>query len=214
MNFKGIIKLTKTQYDTLMSTGQCVDSQGVTHTYQDGYQYVTDDIDYVDLTSAQGIGGEKTFTDGDNTHDDVVIDYTGVKAENAAGTSSVKMTKTGFTKDGTYSLALPAQNGTLVAGVYRHRLWITDDTQVQPLTFLCTFYTTTSSQINTFAQLSAVADIINDCIGVLEFGSTLETVYLGIGSTTVDFYTSPRGVSPQYYITSANLSLSDTVTQL
>ena len=67
MNFKGIIKLTKTQYDTLMSTGQCIDSQGVTHTYQDGYIYTCDDIDYMPVVdvpasaSATGTAGQIAY---------------------------------------------------------------------------------------------------------------------------------------------------------
>lgn len=211
MNFKGIIKLTKTQYDTLMSTGQCVDSQGVTHTYQDGYQYVTDDIDYVDLTSNQGIGGEKTFTDGDTTHDDVVIDYTGVKAENGAGTSSVKLTKTGFTKDGTYSLALPAQNGTLVAGVYKHYIELAVGS-IDIWDFV--FWSTSSTAYTTIAALEADKSkflglpIIPLNTGTGGFMMTFTVSGTDLSISAIDFSGGGHSVSL------SNPTVSDTVTQL
>lgn len=63
-NYKGPIHLTKDMFDTLMSTGSVVDEQGVTHTYEDGHEYITDEIDYVDLESSQDVNGVKTFSDG------------------------------------------------------------------------------------------------------------------------------------------------------
>lgn len=62
--YKGPIHLTKEMYDTLMSTGSVVDEHGVTHTYEDGHEYITDEIDYVDLTSSQDVEGVKTFLNG------------------------------------------------------------------------------------------------------------------------------------------------------
>lgn len=104
MNYKGIIYLTKTQFDTLMSTGECVDSQGITHTYEEGYQYVTDEIDYVDLSTEQSIAGNKTFTD------DVVFSK-------------------GEIYNSAYKLTLPAKSGTLATTddfkkIYKHTIYV------------------------------------------------------------------------------------------
>jgi len=63
-NYKGPIHLTKEMFNTLMSTGSVVDEQGVTHTYEDGHEYIIDEIDYVDLTNPQTASGVKTFSDG------------------------------------------------------------------------------------------------------------------------------------------------------
>ena len=52
-NQKGIVKLTKAQYNTLVTTGSVTDGAGNTFTYQDGYLYVTDDVEYVSFTEAQ-----------------------------------------------------------------------------------------------------------------------------------------------------------------
>lgn len=148
---KGIIYCTKEQFDTLMSTGSVVIG-GVTYTYEDGWQYAVIDKDYVDLSTNQAVGGEKTFTDGDDTHDDVVIDYSGVQSKNAAGSSSVKMTKSGFTKDGVYTLNLPAQNGTLIAGVYMHRIELSVG-NIDIWDFV--FWSTSSTEYTTIAALEA-----------------------------------------------------------
>ena len=63
-NYKGPIHLTKDMFDTLMSTGSVVDEHGVTHTYEDGHEYIIDEIDYVDLESSQNVNGVKIFSDG------------------------------------------------------------------------------------------------------------------------------------------------------
>lgn len=58
-NQKGIVKLTKAQYTTLVNTGSVTDGAGNTFTYQDGYIYVTDDVEYVSFTEAQVLTPEQ-----------------------------------------------------------------------------------------------------------------------------------------------------------
>ena len=58
-NQKGIVKLTKAQYNTLVTTGSVTDGSGQTFTYQDGYLYVTDDVEYVSFTEAQVLTPEQ-----------------------------------------------------------------------------------------------------------------------------------------------------------
>lgn len=58
-NQKGIVKLTKAQYNTLVTTGSVTDGSGQTFTYQDGYLYVTDEVEYVSFTEAQVLTPEQ-----------------------------------------------------------------------------------------------------------------------------------------------------------
>lgn len=52
-NQKGIVKLTKAQYNTLVTTGSVTDGAGQTFTYQDGYIYCTDEVEYVSFAEPQ-----------------------------------------------------------------------------------------------------------------------------------------------------------------
>ena len=52
-NQKGIVKLTKAQYNTLVTTGSVTDGAGNTFTYQDGYIYCTDEVEYVSFAEPQ-----------------------------------------------------------------------------------------------------------------------------------------------------------------
>lgn len=144
---KGIIYCTKEQFDTLMSTGSVVIG-GVTYTYEDGWQYAVIDKDYVDLTSNQGIEGTKTFID-------------------EANNKSIGINGSGFiyqTGNDSYSVLLPAADGTLVAGIFRHSIKVSNSSGDF---IVITAFTSYSAEINTAAKFA----------NYIEASGTGETIY-------------------------------------
>lgn len=74
-NFNGLVELTKTELDTLETTGTVTLSNGTVLVYNDGTIYVTDGLDLIQELSLSQSGSVLTSLETFNTHVQIMVEF-------------------------------------------------------------------------------------------------------------------------------------------